>query len=534
MLIETVYEHDMMTDENAQSYVHRATIEAIANALPDNVIKQALDYLPHDELFLIVTSCRSLSHLAKAAMYSHLTLERRSRVDRLMACYPDPDEIAGYIEILEVPGALDASVRQYIDRLISRASNLVRFKVGLRDSKDPAVDYFPAIPKNHQIRILTVGEHSSRPIAIDSPMIPLSGLSPFSNVTELHWDPVDRRLGTLQSILGTINDLCPYVKWLGVPWTDRFDAAIPWDYMTTGQHLKHLTFRFDHESRITLPAFVKCLHELYRRGISVQVGSGCAMETVHWLQGMYAQICHHEVAFARPPEEMLRWVIQTNRKHLLKLTDIPRNSPMLQAMYRAIPMVDCSDGWGFRIQSDFRNTEIPSILLQNLRYLRMQVNRENVDPSKIPTILRANTRLRAIIVAMHISNYSSNYQGNCTYNKIPLLPGHSPRFTTPPFELVYRVKRNEGGLTQQWKAYSRGRRGPPPTATELPKLNVFNLQNWKEPIWSDELKTRLSKWEDEVKSWFELCPSVNMVAMILNTDVDKFGRLERYWCTCHE
>ena len=63
--------------------------------LPENVLKLALGYVPRGTIFTIVTSCRRFYNVAKAALYSHLVLENRNRVDRLMICYPDPDEIAG-------------------------------------------------------------------------------------------------------------------------------------------------------------------------------------------------------------------------------------------------------------------------------------------------------------------------------------------------------------------------------------------------------------------------------------------------------
>ena len=50
--------------------------------------------------------------------------------------------------------------------------------------------------------------------------------------------------------------------------------------------------------------------------------------------------------------------------------------------------------------------------------------------------------------------------------------------------------------------------------------------------WDETLLARLDAWEREVKGWFDLCPGLQTIGVILNTDRDKFGNLEEYYCAC--
>lgn len=560
-----------MNNDYQKALDHRSTIDAMVETLPENVLKLALGYVPRGQIFTIVTSCRGFYHVAKAALYSHLVLENRNRVDRLMICYPDPDEIAGYVEILEIPGALEPPAQQYIDRLVHRAYNLHRLRVGVVDSKDTAIPYLPKIPTNHRISTLIVGEKACHPITADVRMIPLRELKPFPNLTNLAWFPVDPRIGTVHDILKVINGLCPDLVYLQIPWSDHICPA-PWEDLARFHSLKQITFRFEHNSQINLPEFVKCLHVLYSRKIKVRIGSGCAMETVKWLQSLYVRIYVHESTHGRMPHKMLTRVFQDNRGHLINLRDIPPTTfvtvsnhgsrptdqsvsgdQMKEAIYRAVEEVDYSDGDGLRVEMDLTSEKhLPEILLsKKLFYARLLVTRNNVPPEYIPQIIKANPSLKSLVVANHVQHRGSTYDGNCTYAKVPLLPGQDQcrssgngqdkqgvqqRYTIPGFELLFRLRRHEDtSITQQWKAYTPLRRkAPAPLATELPKLNVFNLQNWVEEEWSEPLITRLNKWEEEIKSWFQLSPRLAMIAVVLNTDHEKFGKVEKYWCSCNE
>lgn len=459
-----------------------------------------------------------------------------------MACHPDPDKIAGDIESLEIPGALASPAREYIARLVQRAPYLERLKVGRQDSNDPNILYIPDPAPTHQVRTLIVGEHSRVLITDKDRIIELSELMRFPCLTQLHWYPIDPRIGSVQHVITTIYHLCPYLKFLQVPWSNRLDKT-PWDALPMFPHLKHITFRFDHDSKISMREFIQCLREFYIRDIPVKVGSGCAVETRKWLNDMYEEIFVHEYKNGFSPEKLLRWVIQHNRGHLLKLTEIP--SDMKEAMYEAIRNLDCSDGEGLRLEVDLTPDEIPKILKQNLRYLRQQVNRQKINPAYIPEILECNPNLRSVIVAVHVVHHGASYDGDCTYNKVPLIPGQdearksggAQRFTIPAFELKYRLVRDldTGEIMQTWRSYPRGRRGgPAPTAEQLPKLNVFGRMNWVEQEWSPGLLDRLSRWENEIKGWFDCCPHLKDIGIILNTDSQKFGRVEKYWCTCTE
>jgi len=295
------------------------------------------------------------------------------------------------------------------------------------------------------------------------------------------------------------------------------------------------------------------------------------METVKWLQQLYVKIHVHESYHGRMPHEMLSKVFQDNRGHLINLRDIPPttfvtvsnhgSSPSVESvsgdrlkesLYQAVDAVDYSDGDGLRVEMDLTSERhLPNILLsQKLVYARLLVTRHNVPPRYIPDILRANPKLTSLVVAQHVQHCGSTYDGNCTYNKVPLLPrqdqsrtsingqdkhGVQQRYTVPGFELLFRLRRHDdGGITKQWKAYTPLRRGPAPVASELPKLNVFGPANWVEEEWPERLMTRLKAWEDEIKSWFQLCPKLSTIAVVLNTDHQKFGKVEKYWCSCNE
>jgi hypothetical protein len=254
---------------------------------------------------------------------------------------------------------------------------------------------------------------------------------------------------------------------------------------------------------------------------------------------MYAEIFRQEHKNSTHPADMIRWTIQANRHgHLIKLTDLPYRE-MKEAMYEAIRQVDCSDGDGLGIEIDLHRTPIPDIVLTNLRYIRIQVNRANLPADYIPTIIQSNPLLVSVIIVQHVFHHGSSYDGNCTHAKVPLLPGQNhfridgrrQLFTIPGNELLYRVSRKGDSLKQQWKSYPCVRDGPPPVAEHLP--DVFARTNGTETVWSESLLERLHAWENEVKGWME-SSRLKSIGFILNTDKDKFGRVEKYWCTCND
>lgn len=504
-------------------------------ALPANVIKDIFSYISGPQLYQIMIKSHALSPLAEAALYGYLILEKGSRVDKFMECRPKPEEIAGYIETLEIPGALVSPAKDYIERLIALSPNLYRLKVGLPYSTDPDVGYFPLIPPRiaERIRILTVGPQTKEPVSSDSPFIPMSVLKPFKYLRELHWDPVDPRLPPLHDFLDGICQFCPYIKELSVPWTGKCDPARLPDL----GGLKKLTFRFEHNSRIDLALFISCLRVFYKHQIPVQIGTACSMETALWLQDFYSAVWCQETQYHHPPEELLSWIIDQNRRcHLLRFSDDRRDRSMRESMFRAIERVDWSRGLGSRIQISLTRDDNPRILyLGNSRYFRLQINRENIDPGRMPNLLRANPRLKSLVLAMHIANYGPSYLGNCTFNKIPLLPGYTSRFTKPPFELVYKVDKHPetGKITQRWRWYSsRYLQHEIHEVERLQELNVLNQKDYDEAGWTPALVKRLEDWEAEVKGWFGICLGLTAIAIILNTDTTKFGSIQDYWCTC--
>jgi hypothetical protein len=252
---------------------------------------------------------------------------------------------------------------------------------------------------------------------------------------------------------------------------------------------------------------------------------------------------HHGM---KNPADILRWTIQNNNhSHLLNLTQLPISGVVKEdfqrAMCEAVQRVIYPPTSGVRIQMSLNRTAIPPILNGNLCFLRVQITKENIPPHFIPTIIKSNPALRRLIVVQHITQYGSHYLGNCTKSEIPLLPGQyqarpgGTYFTIPGFELLYDLRRSRYDpkvITQRWRSYRSGRDGGRKAVEELPKLNVFGIQDWNPPVWPTELLERLKIWEDEVRGWMELDPALSGVGVVLNTNREKFGTVEKYWCTC--
>jgi hypothetical protein len=524
-------------------------IDPLRPSLPPIVLKQILGYSSRANQYSILKECKSktLSEVATAALYTYLLLESPERVHRLMKCQPDPSEIAGFVEWLAVPDALDPPAREYIAKLIKGARNVEILKIGSVKSNDSSSQYIPDPPERSRLRTLFVaaplrpGEHSRDPVSIEDRIVDLSELSRFPYITQLHWCPVDPRIGSVQQVLAAIDDHCPRLKFLEAPWSDRLDQT-PWASLPPFKHLVHMGFRFDHDSQINVPEFVKCLREFYRRGIAVKVGSGCRFETHKWKNELFKEIYVQEIRYGDPPVDMLRWVIQHNRNfNIIQLNEF-RSKELKTAVNEAMLQVDDSDGGTFAIETDLTPGGVPDILKRNLRYICLVVNRQNIDPHHIPDIIESNSKLASIIVAIHVKHHGGSHDGNCTVNKIPLLPNQDVarnsgfRSTIPGIELKYRVQRDPrtGRVSQLWRSYPSVRRGPPPSSAELNHLNVFGSANFVEQEWSETLLNRLHKWEDEIKSWLGRNPKLRTITVVINTVHEKFGRLERYWCTCHE
>ena len=207
-------------------------------------------------------------------------------------------------------------------------------------------------------------------------------------------------------------------------------------------------------------------------------------------------------------------------------------------MYDAVGRVHRADGLGLRLQIELTRNEIPDILLQGqISYLRLLITQENIDGGWIPKIIKANPRLRALLIAIHVSHHGSTSNGNCAFNKIPIIPGlHAKRnsqlHTYPPYELVYSVKdKDKASVKQSWAAYTRSRRGPTDTAEKLDGVNVFENPNWPPQEWDEASLARCTSWEDEVKGWCALSEGLDLIKVALNMDTQKFGRFEPYWCT---
>jgi hypothetical protein len=314
---------------------------------------------------LFASECRSVSTVAQAALYTHLVTLTRDKLDRLMECRPDPEEIAGHVEYLEIPGALNSPGKEYIEWLVANAHNMTRLKVGRRDSQDPGILYIPTLPGNHRIRNLIVGAHIHKLPTKNAPMVSFDELRPFHDLTSLRWLFVDRRLGTFEAILHKIHEHCPDLRDLEVPWSDEFDGT--WDDLPTFRHLEHITIIVEHESKIAVPEFVNCLREFYKRGIYVRVGMGCAQETYHWLQDMYTEVFHQEQKLGNSSSDIMRWLLQHNDHHLVKLTNLRyrgmKEEMSKKEMCEAVRQLDTSDGEGVRLEIDIDHLKIPEILL---------------------------------------------------------------------------------------------------------------------------------------------------------------------------
>jgi hypothetical protein len=532
-----------MSYDNPKYYAHWRLVRAISNDLPGIVQKQILLNLEKKELHLVATKCRALTCMAKICLFTKLELPDEHSIHQLMQSHPDPDEFSGYIEILEIPGALTGPAANYVSRIMQGAHQLRTLRVDKKSRKDnrigdsdPAVPYLPKV--HNRISWLTAGGCSVKGRSSTGRIVQLEEeLRSYPHLTSLKWCIVDPRIGTVQSVLHKIDKLYPDLKYMEIPWTDHLDSS-RWDcgQLPALESLKMITFRFDHGAWINLPAFIRCVREFYERDIPVQVGSGCKVETALWLSEFYTGTWTYEYENAPDPIHIMHWLIQNNPTHLLKFTDFPANSPIEEAMHEAVrrvhPVVNC----GLFMQISLTDKFIPDILLLGkCHHLRLVVTLQNIPPVFIHRIIMANPHLRNLIIALHMAQNGSSYHGNCTVNPNPIIPNqdfrrNSQLYTTPPFETVFRVRnKNKEQITTCWKLYSRSRT-PAATAEKLHHLNM----GWKTHTPDEASLKANDAWENEIKGWCSLSPGLDTVTVILNKDPQKFGNIEQYWCTDRE
>src|SRR5271170_7736557 len=168
--------------------------------LPDTLLHQVFLKLPPSQLYGILTTCPPLKLLAETALYSHLIVDKRDRLDRLMKCHPNPESYAADVNVLEVPGSLTSPAKEYVKRLEEYAPHLTSKKVLHRDANDSSIPYLTTSRHSHRVRELQVGCYSKERISDNDRTISFSELAWYPNLTRLHWIPVDPRLGSVQNI----------------------------------------------------------------------------------------------------------------------------------------------------------------------------------------------------------------------------------------------------------------------------------------------------------------------------------------------
>jgi len=401
-----------------------------------------------------------------------------------------------------------------------------------RDANDSSIPFVTTSRHSHMVRELQVGCYSRERISENDRLISFSELASYPNLTRLHWIPVDARVGSVQHVYKQVHKYCPDLEVLELPWSDRIDDT-PWDELPTFRNLRRLTWHFNHMTKVNLTQFVRCLRTFQSRNVPTYVGSGCDREVSLWLHDLYRRL-------QGTNPDLLRWVLQNNHKHLIKSYKLPPAEKEL--LFRAIQDVGYSpetDGNGLKLDADLTPGPLPEVLLSGkLRYVRLIVNKTNVDRNHIPNILRANPYLQSLVVVKHLDHHGRSYDGNCTHAKVPLLPGQDvvrqlgSQYTIPGVELMFRVRREEENKPAKKTRLREWRRlngGKSVAAEHLPDLDMRGITR---EAWNESLLARLDAWEREVKGWFELSPRLRTIGVILNTDRDKFGNLEEYYCAC--
>ena len=501
--------------------------------LPDTVVHQILLKLPYAQLYEIISTCPPLKLLAETALYNHVIVDKRDLLDRLMKSRPNPESIAADVKILEIPGSLTSPAKEYIERLEEYAPHLVSKTVVCHpNANDSSIPFLTTSRHSPMLRELQVGCNNREGITnIDRP-IPFSELASYPNLRRLHWLPVDRRVGSIQQIFRQIHKHCPDLELLELPWNDRIDNT-PWDTLPTFTNLRRIKWHFNHFAKINLRQFVQCLRALHLRNIPTQVGSRCDREAAKWLKDLYEEV------HATYPD-MLKWVLQNNPQHHVKAYKL--DPAEKETLFRAICDAEYSPerpNSGLKLDADLVPGPLPEVLVSGkLRYVRLIVNKTNIERDHIPNILRANPYLQSMVVAKHLVHRGGSYDGNCTYAKVPLLPGQDVVrglgriHTIPGVELMFRLRRKQDHSSKrtrlrEWRRLDGGKSVS--VAEYLPDLEIRGVTRGS---WDEALLSRLDAWEREVRGWFDLNPSLQTIGVILNTDRDKFGNLESYYCAC--
>jgi len=519
----------------------------IARNLPDTLVAQIFGYLSLPELKCFLrckapcSNGRTVSDVANIVLYKDVRVDTKERLESLRRGHPNPEAFAYLVENLSIPGFATGEMRGYLSAILANGSGVRRLAVGNGvDYPISAADslntrYIPDVPNRTNIRSLTIGRMRREAITASDPFVDLIELSRFPNLAELKWITLDFRLGSVQQILKDIHRHCPNLKVLQTPWVNRLDDT-PWSSLPYYRNLELLMFRFPHGVRIDVRRMYDCLTEFWVRGVAVQLGDrGCNMDIVKWLDELYNTIFREESARGENPAKMFQWLLQKNRHKLIKTTELyPGTMPK---MYEALANVDASDDDGLGLEIEITRNALPPFVSPNSRHLRLLNTRVNVDPQSIRNLISSNPRLTTLGIAVHVQHHGTSYDGNITSAKVPLVPGQNVvrssgiRTTIPGFEIRYYVIRDPktGALAQQWKSFTSER--VKPSATELPNLNIFNVSNFVPEEWTEELLTRLHRWEREIKAYFDLNPALRKVFIILNTDRQKFGRFESL-CSC--
>jgi hypothetical protein len=541
----------MTMDIDEPQLDYRETLDRIARDLPDHVIKESLRYLDRKFVHALIVSSRSYHNIAFAALYSSIVIRTRAGLNRFIACWPDPAPVAGYIEQLAVPSALTSPAREYVERLLSLASNLHTLKFGLRETLDANVPFAMQVAGKKRTRKLIVGTHFSRgEKAENEPFVPFSLLDGFENVECLHWDLVDTRAGTLQHILRECGRYCPNVKEIRVPWTNKFEDS-EWDLLPIPPRLEQFGFRFEHEPVINMPNLVGIIRSIYQQGIIIRLGSNCGSETQGWNGHLLKEIWSQRAKFA-DVSAFYRYLIYYNRSILWDLTSLDSNE-LRAAIYAAFAQLDLTRGRHLMLHSVLTVNDLPSPLLVGVRFLRLAVNQARIPATHIPDIIRANPRLESLNIAVHI-NISRAIAG-CTQSPTPLVPGqivpplapsrnslHRAQQTPilPAYELIMSLdKAADGSIRKRWRK-ERGQwsgelstvhdirftYGPEPRVESAPELWIN--------AWPEDHLSRLQTWEGEVMSWFSLSANLSKIVVVLNSLPSKIGKWENYWCSCSD
>jgi len=346
----------------------------------------------------------------------------------------------------------------------------------------------------------------------------------------------DARLGPLDVILQKIKPLYPNVERMAVPWSD---VAGDWESLPVFEGLQRLTIQFKRQSQINVSELVRCLRVFYSRDEHIKLGLSCAAETINWLDSLYVEIINQQTLLRQSPVEMLKWVMRDNPHHLVKLNNSSARKNAI--LCNAIRETESPRG-GRRLEIGLNRDPLQDIIFKgDISYLRCVINRENVPANYIPDIICANPSLTAPLIVLHVQHDGPLSEGSCTTARLPLLPGQNEvrnfgqriqRVTTPGVEMSFLVSKDDKGVVEKkWTAYPAVRRGKYPSAEQLYDLNVFGGPNPR-MHWTTEKLERLRLWEEEVTSWLHLKDGVKKIKVVINTDSEKFGRFETYWCKC--